>query len=57
MNELTLAIALKALGFNDGWAGNEHGITLWLNTAKQPTEAELTAAGWVKALLEDADNA
>lgn len=48
MNELTLATALKALGFQDGWAGNEYGITLWLNTEPQPTEAELIKAGWVK---------
>jgi hypothetical protein len=55
MNELTLATALKALGFEAGWAGNEHGITMWLNTEPQPSEAELTAAGWVKAKAEATD--
>ena len=55
MNELTLATALKALGFDAGWAGNEHGITMWLNTEPQPSEAELTAAGWVKAELKATD--
>ena len=55
MNELTIASALKALGFDAGWAGNEHGITMWLNTEPQPSEAELKAAGWVKAELEATD--
>ena len=55
MNELTLAMALKALGFDDGWAGNDYGIILWENTEPQPSEAELTAAGWVKLEAEATD--
>jgi len=48
MSEMTITTALKALGFEAGWAANEYGITLWLNDEKQPTEAELKKAGWVK---------
>jgi co-chaperonin GroES (HSP10) len=48
MIEMTITKALLALGFESGWAANEHGIILWDNEAKQPTEAELIAAGWVK---------
>lgn len=48
MIEMTIETALKALGFTDGYAANEHGIILWLNEKKQPTEAELVKAGWVK---------
>ncbi len=48
MNQLTIIKALNALGFESGWAANEHGIILWENTEPQPTEAELKKAGWVK---------
>jgi hypothetical protein len=48
MNQLTIITALNALGFESGWAANEHGIILWENPEKQPTEAELKKAGWVK---------
>lgn len=48
MIPMTIVTALLALGFDSGWTVNEHGITFWDNEAKQPTEAELTAAGWVK---------
>jgi hypothetical protein len=48
MNPMTIVTALTALGFERGWAANEHGIILWDNEAKQPTEAELIKAGWVK---------
>ena len=48
MNELTIITALNKLGFDKGWAVNEHGIILWENTEPQPTETELIAAGWVK---------
>jgi len=49
MNELTIETALKSLGFSSGWAASEQdGIILWLNEEKQPTEAELKKAGWVK---------
>lgn len=48
MTEPTLATALIALGFTDGWAISGDIIVLWENDAPQPTEAELTAAGWVK---------
>lgn len=48
MNELTIKTALNKLGFEAGWAANEYGIILWENTEPQPTEKELTAAGWVK---------
>jgi hypothetical protein len=48
MNELTISKALIALGFETGWAVNEHGIILWENTEPQPTETELIAAGWIK---------
>ena len=48
MIPMTIVTALNALGFETGWAANEHGITFWSNEAKQPTEAELKKAGWVK---------
>ena len=49
MNHMTITTALNSLGFFDGWAASEQdGITLWLNEQKQPTEAELVKAGWVK---------
>ena len=48
MNQLTIITALNALGFESGWAATEHGIILWENEEKQPTEAELKKAGWVK---------
>ena len=48
MNRMTIITALIALGFDSGYAANEHGIILWNNEAKQPTEAELKKAGWVK---------
>ena len=62
MTESTLAIALIALGFTEGWAVSGDTITLWENTEPQPTEAQLINAGWVKseeatdeALTTDAD--
>lgn len=48
MTELTIITALKSLGFEEGWAANEHGIILWENKKPQPTETELAAAGWIK---------
>lgn len=50
--KMTIITALNALGFEDGFAANEFGIILWLNAQPQPTEAELTAAGWIKAQQE-----
>ena len=48
MIPMTIVTALLALGFDSGWTANEHGITFWDNEEKQPTEAELIKAGWVK---------
>ena len=48
MNEPTLATALVALGFTDGWAVSGDTIILWENSEPQPTETELINAGWVK---------
>ena len=49
MIEMTIITALKSLGFTEGWAASEQdGIILWLNEEKQPTEAALVKAGWVK---------
>jgi hypothetical protein len=49
MNIMTITKALNSLGFFDGWAASEQdGIILWLNDGKQPTEAQLKAAGWIK---------
>lgn len=49
MIESTIAGALNALGFADGWAANEiEGIVLWERDEPQPTEAEVIAAGWIK---------
>jgi len=49
MIPMTITTALNSLGFIEGWAASEQdGIILWLNEEKQPTEAELIAAGWVK---------
>lgn len=48
MNDLTIISALKSLGFDNGWAVNEHGIILWDRPEPQPTDAELIAAGWIK---------
>jgi hypothetical protein len=49
MIQSTITKALNSLGFTDGWAASEQdGIILWLNEEKQPTEAELIKAGWVK---------
>jgi hypothetical protein len=48
MNELTISNALIKLGFDTGWVVSEQGILLWENEKKQPTEAELIKAGWVK---------
>lgn len=48
MTEPTLATAIKALGFSDGWAISGDTIVLWENTEPQPTEAELIKAGWIK---------
>jgi hypothetical protein len=46
---MTITTALNSLGFTDGWAASEQdGIVLWLNEEKQPTEAELIKAGWIK---------
>ena len=50
---MTIIKALMALGFESGWAVTEQGITLWDNTEPQPTEAQLTAAGWVKPKDEE----
>jgi hypothetical protein len=49
MNQMTITTALHSLGFTEGWAASEtDGIILWLNEEKQPTEAALIKAGWVK---------
>jgi hypothetical protein len=49
MNTMTITTALHSLGFTEGWAASEQdGILIWLNEEKQPTEAELVKAGWVK---------
>ena len=49
MNHMTITTALNSLGFTEGWAASEKdGIILWLNEEKQPTEAALIKAGWVK---------
>jgi hypothetical protein len=55
MIEMTITKALVSLGYESGWAANEHGITLWDNEQKQPTEAELISAGWVKPQQEATD--
>jgi hypothetical protein len=55
MTEMTIQTALLALGFDSGWVASEHGIILWENDKPQPTEAELIAAGWVKAKVEATD--
>jgi len=52
---MTITKALNSLGYESGWAANEYGITFWENTEPQPTEAELIAAGWVKAEVEAKD--
>lgn len=53
MIEATIGIALRTLGFDSGWVADEiNGITLWENNEPQPTQAELTAAGWIKAAPE-----
>ena len=56
MIPMTIVTALTALGFESGWAANEHGITFWSNEEKQPTEAELIEAGWVKPDAEQPDS-
>ncbi len=48
MNDPTIIVALKSLGFENGWVVNEHGIVHWDGPQPQPTEAELIAAGWIK---------
>lgn len=49
MIQSTITTALHSLGFTEGWAASEKdGIILWLNEEKQPTEAALIKAGWVK---------
>ena len=48
MIDMTITKALLALGFDGGWVASEHGIILWENKEKQPTEAELIKAGWIK---------
>lgn len=48
MTEPTLITALVALGFTDGWAISGDTIILWENAEPQPTETELTKAGWIK---------
>jgi hypothetical protein len=49
MIPMTITTALHSLGFTEGWAASESdGILVWLNEEKQPTEAELIKAGWVK---------
>jgi hypothetical protein len=49
MNQSTITAALISLGFTEGWAASEaDGIILWENEEKQPTEAALIKAGWVK---------
>jgi hypothetical protein len=55
MTEMTIQTALLSLGFDSGWVVSEHGIILWENEQPQPTEAELIAAGWVKAEVEATD--
>ena len=52
MIEMTIVNALRALGYEQGYAVNEHGIVLWDRPEPQPTEAELIAAGWVKPTQE-----
>lgn len=53
MTECTIAAALNALGFADGWAASEtEGIVLWERDEPQPTETELIAAGWIKSEQE-----
>lgn len=46
--KMTIVEALSALGYEDGYAANEHGIILWTRSETQPTEVELIAAGWIK---------
>lgn len=49
ISDHTIVVALRNLGFDDGWAASEaDGITIWNRTETQPTEAELIAAGWIK---------
>jgi hypothetical protein len=50
MIEMTIETALRALGFDNGWAANDYGIILWENEEQQPSDEELVAAGWVKPL-------
>lgn len=45
---MTIETALRALGFDKGWAANENGIVMWENDKPQPTESQLISAGWVK---------
>lgn len=48
MTEMTIVKALITLGYESGWAANEHGITLWAHNDPQPTKEQLIAAGWIK---------
>ena len=49
MHELTIVVALRELGYTDGYAASEAaGILLWNHDTPQPTETELVDAGWVK---------
>lgn len=46
---MNIVETLEKLGFTEGYAANfDTGIILWLNEEPQPTEQELTKAGWVK---------
>lgn len=51
--KMTIVEALSALGFEDGYAANEHGIILWTRSEPQPTEKQLIAAGWIKPTNEE----
>jgi hypothetical protein len=54
-DKLSIQITLEALGYPNGWAGDDiHGITVWINDDPQPTEEQLVAAGWIKQDPPDA---
>lgn len=48
MKDTDLPAVLTKMGYDTGWAANAYRIILWERDEPQPTEAELTAAGWIK---------
>lgn len=48
MNEHSLPAILQKMGFNADWVATDNEIVVWERPERQPTEAELIAAGWIK---------